>query len=109
MRYTGPVLLLAFAYFTCLSGARTSSRDGAKSRGRQSAMRERDSDICELEISCKGSTVMTSFGDDAVEDANYSMPVRLPIRGPRGPRGPQGDKGDRGTDGLPGLPGFPGE
>lgn len=52
--------------------------------------------VCELEISCKG------------DDVNLSMPVRLPIRGPRGPPGQQGDKGDGGLDGLPGFPGAPG-
>src|SRR6218665_977887 len=71
-------------------------RHGGRARDRESAVAGVADGVCELEISCKG------------DDANLSMPVRLPIRGPRGPPGPQGDKGDGGLDGLPGFPGAPG-
>jgi len=66
-----------------------------KSRGRQSLLeRERDLEgTCHLEINCKGG------------DENLSMPVKLPIKGPRGSQGPPGERGERGHDGLPGVPG----
>lgn len=114
MHYVPAVVLLLFACAAITSsGARTTSRDGGKSRSRHAALRERErerdrnADVCELEITCGGST-MTSFDSDSVEQTNYSMPIKLPIRGPRGPPGPPGEKGDRGLDGLPGMPGVPG-
>lgn len=67
------------------------------------ALRERhdvdgsSSGVCELEINCKGH-----------DDVNLSIPVKLPIRGPRGSQGPTGERGERGHDGLPGLSGVPG-
>jgi len=60
-------------------------------------------------VNCKGYSLL-----DAVEDgeepgaAELTVPVRLPIRGPRGPAGIPGEKGDRGEDGSPGAPGLPG-
>jgi len=111
MRYVGTTIaLLLCVHIANFSNARMQSRDGTRFRGRQNvALRERDHslEVCELEISCKSSSSVSS-DDDSFDDANYSTPVRLPIRGPRGPRGPQGEKGDRGSDGLPGLPGPPG-
>lgn len=73
-------------------------RHGGRARDREAALAAAGpaDGVCELEISCKG------------DDVNLSMPVRLPIRGPRGPPGAQGDKGDGGLDGLPGFPGAPG-
>ena len=76
----------------------TAKRDPKKDRSNRH-MRERHDGLCELEISCKGST-MVSDG---------LAPVKLPIRGPRGPPGLPGDKGDRGEDGQPGMPGIPGK
>jgi len=66
-----------------------------KGKGR----RHRDNGTCELEITCRGEP----------EDHELAtLPVRLPIRGPRGPDGLPGTKGERGEDGLPGIPGLPG-
>ena len=48
---------------------------------------------CELEISCKGE-----------DSSNLTLPIKLPIKGPRGPPGPAGPKGERGNDGAPGIP-----
>lgn len=67
-------------------------------------MRHARDDVCELEISCKNTEVEISENGDI-----ETMPVKLPIRGPRGAKGPTGEKGEAGNDGVPGLPGLPGK
>ncbi|KAK2147336.1 hypothetical protein LSH36_558g01022 [Paralvinella palmiformis] len=97
------LLVVVAVMVACINGAsdvfsKKTAREGKKSRHRN----KRD-DVCELEISCRGSPEV-EIGEDGNE---VVAPVRLPIRGPRGPPGMAGDKGDRGDDGLPGLPGIP--
>ena len=53
---------------------------------------------CDLEVSCSNDN-----------DSDLSLPVRLPIRGPRGPTGIPGEHGRDGENGLPGPPGIPGK
>ena len=53
---------------------------------------------CELELNCRQNKLSKS--------SNVSLPLRLPIKGPRGPPGPPGPKGERGRDGVPGLNGL---
>lgn len=67
-------------------------------------LRHSRDDVCELEISCKNADVEIAENGDI-----ETLPVKLPIRGPRGPKGHTGEKGERGQDGSPGLPGLPGE
>ena len=55
---------------------------------------------CDLEVTCSNAN---DNGSD------LSLPVRLPIRGPRGPPGNAGEAGIDGQDGLPGPPGIPGQ
>jgi len=54
--------------------------------------------VCELELQCKGGAM----------PEDLSMPVRLPVRGPRGSQGLSGEDGESGQNGMPGIPGLPG-
>lgn len=93
------VIVALFGLFVVVTVSQSSQVIREKSRGRHSQrVRDREAyeGVCELEISCKG------------DETNLSMPVKLPIRGPRGPAGHHGEKGERGHDGLPGFPGAPG-
>ncbi|XP_062569061.1 C1q-related factor-like [Saccostrea cucullata] len=60
--------------------------------GQKSRLRNQGS--CQLEVTC---------------DGGVSLPLRLPMRGPRGPPGAPGVKGDRGEKGERGEPGVPGK
>ena len=90
------VLLLVTALG--VTGAR---REGKGSRSRQRHQNSGDKAVndeggtCELEINCKGY--------------DGSMPVKLPIKGPRGPSGLRGEQGEKGDPGEPGMPGIPGK
>lgn len=98
-------VLLAVASVSSSPQSSSSPTNREKNKGRHGQRGARDRDaaasvydgVCDLEISCRGG-----------DEANLSMPVRLPIKGPRGPAGRPGDKGDRGHDGLPGFHGAPG-
>ena len=74
----------------------SSTPDKKELRRKGKGRRHRENGTCDLEISCRG------------EDELTTLPVRLPIRGPRGPDGIPGPKGEAGEDGMPGIPGLPG-
>lgn len=81
MRKEFRILLLGLV-FVSFSDAK---RSGQKSRLKNQA-------TCHLEVTC---------------DGGMSLPLRLPLRGPRGPPGAPGAKGDRGEKGERGSPGVP--
>ncbi|XP_061178659.1 C1q-related factor-like [Saccostrea echinata] len=84
MREEFRILLFGLVYAIF---AEAKIRNGQKSRLRNQGS-------CQLEVTC---------------DGGVSLPLRLPLRGPRGPPGSPGVKGDRGEKGERGEPGVPGE
>ncbi|GAB1609924.1 C1q 4 [Argonauta hians] len=91
-------LFIVFTTLLMVSiGVARRSETRARIRGSGILRKPRDKPIeegmCDLELSCRGET---------------TVPVKLPIRGPRGPSGADGKKGEPGTAGVPGLPGVPG-
>lgn len=66
----------------------------SKNKGGGLKSRLRNQGTCRLEVTC----------DDGI-----SLPLKLPLRGPRGPPGTSGPKGDRGEKGDRGDPGVPGD
>jgi hypothetical protein len=83
MRKDFRILLLGIV-FVSLSDAK---RTGQKLRWKNQGM-------CHLEVTC---------------DGGMSLPLRLPLKGPRGPPGAPGAKGARGEKGEKGSPGVPGK
>uniref|UniRef100_K1RVT1 Complement C1q tumor necrosis factor-related protein 6 n=1 Tax=Magallana gigas TaxID=29159 RepID=K1RVT1_MAGGI len=81
-------VLLALFGLVCVSFT-----DG-KNKGGGLKSRLRNQGTCRLEVTC----------DDGI-----SLPLKLPLRGPRGPPGTPGPKGDRGEKGDRGDPGVPGD
>lgn len=95
VRLLPALLMLLFVVVNCKRESKNRGKIRDTLRNRQE--RENKESTCELSVSCHGETM-----DD-------SVPVRLPIRGPKGSPGLNGMKGEMGEKGIPGLPGFPGE
>ncbi|XP_036356778.1 complement C1q-like protein 3 isoform X1 [Octopus sinensis] len=97
MRYKQQIIIVLTALFMVYTAVARRSDTRARSRGAGAIRKPRDGPIeegmCDLELSCRGEA---------------TVPIKLPIRGPRGPAGLDGEKGEPGTAGVPGLPGVPG-
>eukprot|EP00106_Octopus_bimaculoides_P011868 XP_014779310.1 PREDICTED: collagen alpha-1(IX) chain-like [Octopus bimaculoides] len=96
MRYKQQIIIVLTALFMVYTAVARRSDTRARSRGAGAIRKPRDGPIeegmCDLELSCRGEA---------------TVPIKLPIRGPRGPAGLDGEKGEPGTAGVPGLPGVP--
>ncbi|KAL3837502.1 hypothetical protein ACJMK2_022854 [Sinanodonta woodiana] len=80
--------------FVCLSVSHMSCSRRIRNRrpGTRAVRENGDLGTCELELSCRGEV---------------SLPVKLPIKGPKGPPGNPGAKGEPGQQGPAGEPGIP--
>lgn len=87
------VVLLCLIYAVAAKRGDTRSRNRGAGALRKTRDGDSDEGMCDLELSCRGDT---------------TVPIKLPIRGPRGPAGIDGEKGEPGQPGTPGLPGVPG-
>lgn len=87
------VVLLCLIYAVVAKRGDTRSRNRGAGALRKTRDGDSDEGMCDLELSCRGDT---------------TVPIKLPIRGPRGPAGIDGEKGEPGQPGTPGLPGVPG-
>ena len=103
MKIDAGTLLLITAVLLCVlaAGGKKTPREKSAGGGRRHRARNTGFPIegtCDLEVSCSNDN-----------DSDLSLPVRLPIRGPRGPTGTPGEAGRDGENGLPGPPGIPGK
>lgn len=85
---------MKFEVLLALFGLVSVSFTDGKNKGGGLKSRLRNQGTCRLEVTC----------DDGI-----SLPLKLPLRGPRGPPGTPGPKGDRGEKGDRGDPGVPGD